>query len=168
MKGWLSRMKGWLRPEYVTASTNVVIAGVLIWTVGVAHCTLRQNARATKERYLTNSWNNLIKESIKYPEFNDESKTRVYKATFTGDRGRQYDSYARWVGSFLEDLYINKYNEEGWFYYEPTIKTYLHIHRTWLIDHIGYYEHTPTFRKKLLGMKPVAADAKPPPRQGTP
>ena len=119
---------------------------------------LKQNAKATKYMYLTGIWNDIMKESIQHPEFNDKSKTLGYSKAFRGDRQRQYESYVRWIGGFIEDLYMNDYEGEGYLYYEPTIETLLDTHSTWFIDHIDYYEHTPKLYERLLDLKNKKAD----------
>ena len=126
---------------------------ILVWGLVIGIQQLKQNAKATKYMYLTGIWNDIMKESIQHPELIDKSKTLGYSKAFRGDRQRQYESYVRWIGGFIEDLYINDYEAEDYLYYEPTIESFLDTHSTWFIDHIEYYEHTPKFYERLLDLK---------------
>ena len=89
-----------------------------------------------------------MKESIKYPDFNNKAKTLTYKKSFDEKQINQYENYARWVGGFIEDLYYNKYDKDA-LYYNPWIKTVLDTHKTWFIDHIDYYEHTTKLQNRI-------------------
>jgi len=133
--------------------SEVIMIAILMAGLVFAYWQVTQSADESRYRYLAGVWNDIMKESIQHPEFNDESKTLVYTEAFVGDRRRQYDAYVRWVGGFVEDLYVNKYEERGDEYYEPWIETVLEIHRTWLLDHIHYYTYTPAFRQRLEELK---------------
>ena len=144
-------MKKWIK--WIKDNNEPIVILILVVGVFLTYLQLRQNARDTKYMYLTGVWNDIMKESIQHPEFNDKSKTLVYSKAFHGDQKRRYEGYVRWIGGFIEDLHINDYKEEKWLYYEPWIESMLDTHRTWFIDHIHYYEYTPEFYKRLSDIK---------------
>ena len=43
---------------------------------------LRQNEKLSRDTYLTGLWNDIMRESINYPEFQDKTKTAVYDTYF--------------------------------------------------------------------------------------
>jgi hypothetical protein len=139
--------------DFINKYNNFIVIVLLVVGIGVAWFQLSRNTRETKYRYLTGVWNDIMKESIKHPEFNDKSKTQEYSKAFHGDQKRAYESYARWIGGFVEDLYVNDYKKEKWLYYEPWIESTLDIHSTWFVDHIHYYVHTVELKKRLLEIK---------------
>jgi len=139
--------------EYIDDYYKIIVIAFLFFGAFYTDKQLKENSRNTRYRYLTGVWNDIMKVSIEHPEFNDKSKTLGYSKAFHEDRRRQYESYVRWIGGFIEDLYINDYEGEGYLYYEPTIESFLDTHSTWFIDHIEYYEHTPKFYKRLLDLK---------------
>jgi len=114
-----------------------------------AGCQLKLSIYQSKYIYLTGIWNDIMKESINLPEFSDKVKTSAYTSAFRGDKRQSYETYARWIGGYIEDLYYNKYKKEEWFFYDPWIDSMLEIHKEWFIDHIQYYENTPKFYKIL-------------------
>ncbi len=144
--------------ELISILLQLIIITILIVGACFTYKQLKQNATATKYRYLTGVWNDIMKESIEHPEFNDKSKTLVYSEAFHGDQKRRYEIYVRWIGGFIEDLHANDYKEEGWLYYEPWIKSMLGTHSTWFIDHIDYYEYTDVFYKRLSDLKKSLED----------
>jgi len=139
---------------------DITVAVVLLCTLVAAmvsnfisYSALKQSERYTKYRYLTGVWNDIMKKSIECPEFNDKSKTLVYCTAFDPDTRLKYESYARWIGGFIEDLHINEYRKEKWFYYDPWIDNMLDTHSTWFIEHMDYYVHTKDMHIRLLEMK---------------
>lgn len=127
----------------------IILVGGLIFSV----LQLRASKRDSEYRYLAGVWNEIMKTSIKYPEFNDKSKTLSYATEFSGDKLIEYNLYARWVLGFIEDLYYNEYQKND-SYYEPWIKTVLEVHKTWLVDHSHYYKNAmPKFCKKIEDLR---------------
>jgi len=110
---------------------------------------LKQNEKLSRNTYLTGLWNDIMRESINYPQFQDETKTAVYDTYFSQKEQTQYDTYARWIGGFIEDLYYYDYDEEGLLFFEPTIETFLEIHCKWFMEHVEYYKHTKRFYERL-------------------
>ena len=139
--------------EFIDEYYKMIVVGFLIAGAIFSYTQIKENTRNTRYRYLTGVWNDIMKESIVHPEFNDKSKTLGYRKAFRGDRQRQYESYVRWIGGFIEDLYINDYEGEGYDYYKPWIETMLDTHNTWFIEHIEYYKHTPKLYERLLDLK---------------
>jgi len=125
----------------------ICIAVVGLW---FTYAQLKQNATATKYMYLTGVWNEIMKDSIERPEFNDTSKTLIYNSAFNAEEKQQYESYVRWIGGFIEDLYFNEYQKEKWFFYDPWIDNTLESHQTWFIDHMHYYKHTPNMYRNSI------------------
>ena len=127
---------------------------ILLLSIGLifGYLQLKQNAKDNRYRYLAETWNDIMSKSIELPEFNNKSKTLTYKKAFDENKLNQYETYARWIGGFVEDLYINKYYKTD-LYYEPWIETVLNTHETWFIDHINYYKYTPRFYERLLDIK---------------
>ena len=124
-----------------------------IYSNFISYCALKQSEKDSKYRYLTGVWNEIMKESVEHPEFNDKSKTQVYSTAFDRNTQLKYENYARWIGGFIEDLCINEYKKEKWLYYDPWIDNMLEIHRTWFIDHIDYYKYTKDLHSRLLEMR---------------
>jgi hypothetical protein len=151
--------------EIIRIILDLMLIGALVGGLYINHAQLKQDARGTRYMYLAGVWNDIMKESIQYPQFNDKSKTLVYRKAFSGDEQREYTSYIRWIGGFVEDLYFHKYQEKGDLYYEPWVETILETHSTWFINHMQYYKYTPGFYNRLLDMKERDSIS---PRQATP
>ena len=139
--------------KWIKDNNEPIVILILVVGVFLTWRQLKQNARDTKYMYITGVWNDIMKESIEHPEFNDKSKTLVYSKAFHGDQKRGYEAYARWIGGFIEDLYINDYKGEKWLYYEPWVESTLDTHNTWFIDHIHYYEYTDELYERLSDIK---------------
>ncbi len=120
---------------------------------------VRENAKNTKYMYLTSVWNDIMKESIKYPEFNDKTKTSTYMNSFQGDKKIEYEVYVRWVGGYIEDLFNNEYKKEGWSFFEPWVNDILEMHRAWFFDNIEYYKETKSLYNLLKTMKNKGTNA---------
>lgn len=135
---------GWKRFVFETVPLASLAVSLILGVVQLKH-----NANESRYRYLTGVWNDITKTSIDYPQFQDKTKTSIYTMAFTEDELRQYDSYVRWIGGFLEDLYVNDYERHGYLYYNPWIDTVLDAHSTWFIAHIEYYKHTPKLYKRI-------------------
>ncbi len=136
--------------------TTVFLLGTLIatsFTSCNSYRALKQSETDSKYRYLTGVWNDIARESIKYPEFNDKSKTLVFASAYKGAKKVQYDSYVRWIGGLIEDLYFNKYKENKWAFFDPWIDNMLDIHSTWFVDHMHYYDHTTDMYQRLEEIK---------------
>lgn len=127
----------------------LVIACVGLW---FNFYQLGNDAKATKDMYLTGVWNEIMKETIQYPAFADPSKTLTYKNSFKSSQRQQYEVYARWVGGYLEDLYVKEY-EKDWPYYKPWVDDMIKLHETWLVDNMDIYKNTDAMYSQLMKLK---------------
>ena len=125
-----------------------VIAGL-----GLTYYQLKQNENLSRDTYLTGLWNEIMKESINYPQFQDKSRTTVYKVAFSPKEQMQYEIYARWIGGFIEDLYYYDYKKRSLLFFEPTIETFLDTHCKWFIEHVEYYKYTKGLYERLNELK---------------
>lgn len=139
--------------RWVLKYNKIIFIALTLFGLHFTYYQIRDNAKNTKFMYLTGVWNDIMKESIKYPEFNDKAKTSTYMNSYQGDNKIEYEIYVRWVGGYIEDLYYNEYKKEGWSFFEPWINDTLEIHRAWFIDHVEYYSKTKSFYNVLQNLK---------------
>lgn len=151
--------------DWVRLFIEIIVVALLFYNLKAANesniistNTMKQIEMDSKDRYLTGVWNDIMRESILYPEFNDKSRTLYYKDKFSSEEIQKYEIYVRWVGGFIEDLYSKQYVKENWLYYDPWIKDMLDIHSTWFIEHIHFYINTPDFYSELKNLALKASD----------
>ena len=130
------------------------IIGLIAVLIGLyfTHSQLKQNEKLSRDTYLTGLWNEIMQESINYPQFQDKVKTYTYKESFSPYERTQYENYVRWIGGFMEDLYTYEYKNEGLLFFDPTIETFLDTHCVWFSEHTDYYKYTQSFYKKLRAL----------------
>ena len=138
--------------KWLKKNNEIILITFAAVTLLLTYLQLRQNAKATKDMYLTGVWNDIMQESIEHPDFTDRSKTLTYSTSFDSTARLQYECYVRWIGGFIEDLYAKEYRKEKWFYYDPWIDNMLDTHQTWFINNMQYYVHTKDFHKRLEKM----------------
>ncbi len=148
MKFLVDFMQNYKRGFIETIAIALVVIGLFL-----TYSQLKQNEKLSRDTYLTGLWNNIIKESINLPRFQDKNITSSYKTSFEPMEKLKYESYARWIGGFIEDLHYHDYKKEGLMFFEPTIETFLNLHCVWFKEHIEYYKHTKVFYAKLDNME---------------
>ena len=136
----------------INKNTGIIATVIAVVGLWVTFATLVWNAKATKDMYLTGVWNDIMQESIQHPDFTDKSKTLTYKTSFNLSTCLQYESYARWIGGYIEDLYVKEY-KKNWPYYEPWVDDMFELHETWLVDNMDIYRHTREMHARLKKMK---------------
>lgn len=148
--------------EVVAALLLILTLTATIESNRISTEALKASDKVAKYQYLTGEWNDIMKEALNHPDFNDSSKTHTYSTSFTGRKLIQYDTYARWVCGYVEDLYYNKYSDtaNNWDFFDPWIDDALSMHRAWIVDHKELYRHTESLYeriKKLPASHPQAS-----------
>ena len=136
----------------------IEIVAIITVLVGLymTNAQLNQNAELSRYTYLTGLWNDIMKESVNHPEFQNKTKNLKYKVVYKNDMRNKYETYTRWIGGFIEDLYYHNYEEgKGLVFFKPTVNTFLDLHCRWFVDHIEYYKFTDKLYTRLKQMKCV-------------
>lgn len=132
---------------------------ILLMTVAGLYFTnyqIRSNHMDSKYMYLTGTWNTIMNESIKYPEFNQKELTVNYRTAFTPKQVAQYNTYVRWLGGLIEDLYFNRYQERGWEFFDPWVGDTFLTHKKWFLDHQNLYVNSPEMINRIGDLaKPI-------------
>lgn len=114
---------------------------------------LQQSKTEARFRYLTDTWNMIMLKSLDYPDYQDANTNSKYLLLDDKDR-KSYETYGRWIGGYIEDLYINNYKDNGYNYYEPWIEDMVDLHFLWLYNNRDKYKHTPAMVVFIKSRKP--------------